>query len=82
MKKDKKYFLKNLSCKISKLKRNNTIEQIRGPLETVNIKTPPNKSPNINGQVSYDEMIPGDSWEELHQSPKSKYVLLAYDILL
>lgn len=32
MKKDKNYFLKNLSCGISKLKQHNCIAQIRGPV--------------------------------------------------
>uniref|UniRef100_A0A7N0RID7 Uncharacterized protein n=1 Tax=Kalanchoe fedtschenkoi TaxID=63787 RepID=A0A7N0RID7_KALFE len=32
MKKDKTYFLKNLSCGISKMKQNNCIAQVRGPI--------------------------------------------------
>ncbi|CAI9102758.1 OLC1v1001078C1 [Oldenlandia corymbosa var. corymbosa] len=71
MKKDKKYFMKNLWCKISKFKRNNTIDLLRGPLGRTDKSTekPSSKSLNSNGQVSYGEMIPEYSWEELYQSP-------------
>ncbi|KAL8528074.1 hypothetical protein ACS0TY_005768 [Phlomoides rotata] len=53
MKKDKQYFLDRLSCGISSMKSNNTIVVIRGP---------------INEHVSYDEMIPSYSWEDLSLS--------------
>ncbi|KAK4476687.1 hypothetical protein RD792_015847 [Penstemon davidsonii] len=57
MKKDKQYFMDRLSCKISSMKSNNTVVQIRGP---------------INEHVTYEEMIPSYSWEEdLSPSPKS-----------
>lgn len=34
MKKDKKYFLEKLSCGISRMKRNNCVELLRGPKVT------------------------------------------------
>ncbi|KAJ7009828.1 hypothetical protein NC653_000514 [Populus alba x Populus x berolinensis] len=34
LKRDKKYFMDNLPCGISRMKRNNTIEQLRGPKST------------------------------------------------
>ncbi|RVW94023.1 Inactive protein kinase [Vitis vinifera] len=49
MKKDKKYFMDKLSCGISRMKRDNTIEELRGPVTTF---------------VSYGEMMHG-SLEEL-----------------
>ncbi|XP_011087372.2 probable serine/threonine-protein kinase PBL5 [Sesamum indicum] len=54
MKKDKQYFMDRLSCRISSIKSNNTVIELRGP---------------INEHVSYDEMIPSYSWEDL--SPPS-----------
>lgn len=56
MKKDKQYFMDRLSCGISSMKSNNTVVQLRGP---------------INEHVSYDEMIPSYSWEDLSPSSKS-----------
>ncbi|KAL7120177.1 hypothetical protein ACP275_02G107000 [Erythranthe tilingii] len=53
MKKHKQYFMDRLSCRISSIKSNNTIVQIREP---------------INVHVSYDEMIPSYSWEDLSPS--------------
>ncbi|KAL3814703.1 hypothetical protein ACJIZ3_015971 [Penstemon smallii] len=53
MKKDKQYFMDRLSCKISCMKSNNTVVQIRGP---------------INEHVTYEEMIPSYSWEDLSPS--------------
>ncbi|KZV43636.1 serine-threonine protein kinase, plant-type [Dorcoceras hygrometricum] len=57
MKKEKQYFMDRLSCGISCMKSNNTVVHLRGP---------------INDHVSYDEMIPCYSWEELSPSPQSK----------
>ncbi|XP_057763650.1 proline-rich receptor-like protein kinase PERK3 [Salvia miltiorrhiza] len=50
MKKEKQYFMDRVSCGISSMKSNNTIVKIRGP---------------INRHVSYDEMIPSYSFEEI-----------------
>ncbi|KAK4427685.1 Proline-rich receptor-like protein kinase PERK12 [Sesamum alatum] len=58
MKKHKQYFMDRLSCRISSIKSNNTIIELRGP---------------INEHVSYDEMIPSYSWEDL--SPPSKSLI-------
>ena len=44
MKKDKKYFMDKLSCGISRMKRDNTIEELTGPVTTF---------------VSYGEMMHG-----------------------
>ncbi|KAK0605361.1 hypothetical protein LWI29_025866 [Acer saccharum] len=56
MKKDKKYFLKRLSCGISRMKRNKSIEQLRGPKSLILQKR--------TVSVSYDEMIPGSPDED------------------
>ncbi|KAJ7960467.1 putative Serine-threonine protein kinase [Quillaja saponaria] len=57
MKKDRKYFLEKLSCGISRMKHNQTIEQLRGPKVTKNSILPKEIESNI--QVAYDEMVPG-----------------------
>ncbi|XP_022856602.1 inactive protein kinase SELMODRAFT_444075-like [Olea europaea var. sylvestris] len=59
LKKDKQYFMDRLLCGISSMKSNNTVVEVRGP---------------IRKHVSYDEMIPSYSWEELSPSQQSKYV--------
>ncbi|KAL0384840.1 UNVERIFIED_CONTAM: hypothetical protein Sradi_2878300 [Sesamum radiatum] len=63
MKKDKQYFMDRLSCRISSIKSNNTVIELRGP---------------INEHVSYDEMIPSYSWEDL--SPPSKSFNFLHEI--
>lgn len=45
MKKDKKYFMDKLACGISRMKRDNTIEELRGPI--------------TNDLVTYGEMMHG-----------------------
>ncbi|KAK2991726.1 hypothetical protein RJ640_004254 [Escallonia rubra] len=74
MKKDKKYFMDKLSCGISRMKRDNTVEQLRGPKDLDNTKVTPEKSTSSPGQVSYGEMIPGSLNEELspQKSPGSQ----------
>ncbi|XP_068663635.1 uncharacterized protein [Aristolochia californica] len=47
VKKDSHYFLENLSCGISRLKRDGSVEQFRGP-----------KTERTRSCISYDEMIP------------------------
>ncbi|XXG50736.1 hypothetical protein AAC387_Pa02g4679 [Persea americana] len=57
MKKDKKYFLDKLSCGISRMKRDDSVEQLRGPKGTGT-----NAMPTVgsrNSPVTYHEMIPG-----------------------
>ena len=64
MKKDKGYFMEKLSCRISRMKRNNCLEEFRGP------------KPKGNFQVTHDKMIPGFPEEEelfsIALSPMSK----------
>ncbi|OMO53372.1 hypothetical protein CCACVL1_28680 [Corchorus capsularis] len=48
IKKDKKIFLEKLSCGISRMKRNNSIELLRGPKMKLNELS-----------VTYDDMMPG-----------------------
>ncbi|XP_075492159.1 putative serine/threonine-protein kinase PBL7 isoform X2 [Primulina tabacum] len=59
MKKDKQYFMDRLSCGISTMKSNNTVVKLRGPID--------------ERHVSYDEMIPSYSWEELYPSPQESF---------
>ncbi|KAI9402145.1 hypothetical protein POPTR_001G224800v4 [Populus trichocarpa] len=61
MKKDRKYFLRKLSCGISRMKRNNSIEQLRGPKDS----TEANQNERVrNICLSYDEIIPGSLEEQ------------------
>ncbi|KAL9368161.1 hypothetical protein Peur_039360 [Populus x canadensis] len=61
MKKDRKHFLRKLSCGISRMKRNNSIEQLRGPKDS----TEANQNERVrNICLSYDEMIPGSLEEQ------------------
>ncbi|XP_024963786.1 serine/threonine-protein kinase CDG1-like [Cynara cardunculus var. scolymus] len=68
MKKDKKYFMDKLTCGILRLKRDNTIEKLRGPITMEDKKLPLGKRTTSNEHVSYGEMIPEMSQEGL--SPK------------
>ncbi|XP_058080009.1 inactive protein kinase SELMODRAFT_444075-like isoform X2 [Magnolia sinica] len=67
MKKDKKYFLEKLSCGISRMKRDDSVEELRGPRDrdTNNMHTVRSR----NSSVTYDEMIPGTPDDET--SPKT-----------
>ncbi|KAL3381604.1 hypothetical protein AABB24_001628, partial [Solanum stoloniferum] len=56
MKKEKKYFMEKLSCGISKLKSDNSIEDVRGPLKLMENT----KVSLTRNTFSYDEMIPGE----------------------
>lgn len=61
MKKDRKYFIENLSCGVSRMKRDNTIEELRGPKGTETTKLAQEKTTTSTGPyVSYGEMIPGE----------------------
>ncbi|XP_059429049.1 uncharacterized protein LOC132162847 [Corylus avellana] len=62
MKKDREYFLEKLSCGISRIKRNNKIEQLRGP----KAKAIDKHSADMirSSQVMYDEMMPGSPEED------------------
>ncbi|VVA27344.1 PREDICTED: inactive kinase [Prunus dulcis] len=75
MKKDKQFFMEKLSCGISRMKRNNSVEQLRGPKPfgrskqvTERRSNPVTKKRSKDRHVKYDEMIPGSPDEEL--SPK------------
>ncbi|KAJ8573045.1 hypothetical protein K7X08_009556 [Anisodus acutangulus] len=73
MKKEKRYFMEKLSCGISKLKSDNSMEDVRGPLTLIkNAKVSLTRS-----RFSYDEMIPGedDSSEELLSSQQNSKVI-------
>ncbi|XP_050232724.1 probable serine/threonine-protein kinase PBL5 [Mercurialis annua] len=59
MKRDKKYFLDKLQCGVSRIKRDNTVETLRGAKARVIIISPPEKSLQTKSVVRYDEMIPG-----------------------
>ncbi|KAK1294771.1 hypothetical protein QJS10_CPA16g01237 [Acorus calamus] len=54
MKKDKKYFMENLSCGISRMKSNNTIENLKEPRGKI-----PTSNERMRGSITYSEMIPG-----------------------
>ncbi|CAL1377123.1 unnamed protein product [Linum trigynum] len=62
MKKDKTYFTEKLSCGISRIKRNNTIEELRQPKPRMVPRKSAEKGSDqdkAGQQVTYDEMIPG-----------------------
>ncbi|XP_016482838.2 uncharacterized protein LOC107803604 isoform X2 [Nicotiana tabacum] len=72
MKKEKRYFMEKLSCGISKLRSDNSIEDVRVPLTLMeNTKVSLTRS-----KFSYDEMIPGDddSSDELTLQKDSKVI--------
>ncbi|XP_077248949.1 uncharacterized protein LOC143888424 isoform X2 [Tasmannia lanceolata] len=70
MKKEKKYFLEKLSCGISRMKRNNSVEKLRGPKTSENNTM--NNDVSWSSFVTYDEMLPGtpDDLFSLEFSPK------------
>ncbi|KAG6601086.1 Proline-rich receptor-like protein kinase PERK3, partial [Cucurbita argyrosperma subsp. sororia] len=75
MKRDRKFFLKNLSCKISRMKKNNTVVELRGKLgmeygreEEEEEKELAKASPSH--QFSYAEMIPGSPHPTQTSPPK------------
>ncbi|XP_026391946.1 receptor-like serine/threonine-protein kinase At3g01300 isoform X1 [Papaver somniferum] len=57
MKKDKKYFTERLSCGIYRMKRDNNVEKLRGPVVRGHHKAYTEGSETSN--VTYDEMVPG-----------------------
>lgn len=68
--------MEKLPCGISRMKRNNSFEQLRGPKAIEISKTVAQKrskqipKKRIKEHVKYDEMIPGSPDEE--RSPRSK----------
>ena len=57
MKKDKKYFMERLSCGISRMKSNNSVELLRGPKSIQ--KNGENSKGNQSRHVKNYEMLPG-----------------------
>ncbi|XP_044462517.1 systemin receptor SR160-like isoform X2 [Mangifera indica] len=58
IKKDKRYFLEKLSCRISRVKRDNSVEELRGAIPKSG-KTESQDEKGSNAHlVTYDEMIP------------------------
>ncbi|CAM8970855.1 unnamed protein product [Rhodiola kirilowii] len=91
MKRDKRYFMEELPiCRISRLKRDNTIEEIRGIKDTTKnvtygemIPGTPVESPerilanverSLATNVSYGEMVPGTSDNSSDSKTKSNFV--------
>nr|GFA31233.1 inactive protein kinase SELMODRAFT_444075-like [Tanacetum cinerariifolium] len=58
MKKDKKYFMDKLTCGILRMKRDNTIEKLRGPIIREDKNLQSGKRTKSSEHVSYGEMIP------------------------
>ena len=59
MKKDKKYYLEKLSCGISRMKRDNNVEILRGPKAKATGTNKFTTERSHTFQVTYDEMLPG-----------------------
>ncbi|KAJ0979069.1 hypothetical protein J5N97_014543 [Dioscorea zingiberensis] len=57
MKKDKTYFMERLSCGISRMKRNNNVQLLRGPVATQEKAEPPTKAIQ-SSNIRYNEMLP------------------------
>ncbi|KAL4563577.1 hypothetical protein LXL04_027620 [Taraxacum kok-saghyz] len=65
MKKDRKYFMENLTCGILRMKRDNRVEKLRGPIIMEDKKLRSLRRTSSNEHVSYGEMIPVMSKREL-----------------
>ncbi|XP_057484672.1 probable serine/threonine-protein kinase PBL18 [Actinidia eriantha] len=59
MKKDKKYYLEKLSCGISRMKRDNNVEILRGPKAKATGTNKFTRERIHTFQVTYEEMLPG-----------------------
>ncbi|XWS74620.1 hypothetical protein CRYUN_Cryun01aG0014300 [Craigia yunnanensis] len=66
MKNDQKYFVENLSCNIVRMKKDNNVEELRGPNVRDNYKPPAARKSN----VTYAEMIPATSPSEVQSRRK------------
>lgn len=74
MKQDKKYFMEKLSCGISRMKRDNSVQFLRGPKAMVVVDSRPlytERSSSGVVHVTYNEMVQGCTNE---LSPNSKYI--------
>ncbi|KAL5568384.1 hypothetical protein UlMin_024959 [Ulmus minor] len=76
MKRDKKFFMDGLSCRICRIKSNNSIEELRGP-KGIGSSKPPTESSmkssnegNTNDYFKYDDMIPGSPPKGKHSHHK------------
>ncbi|XP_022956548.1 probable serine/threonine-protein kinase PBL4 isoform X1 [Cucurbita moschata] len=72
-KRDRKFFLKNLSCKISRMKKNNTVAELRGKLGMEYGREEEEKElakASPSHQFSYAEMIPGSPHPTQTSPPK------------
>ncbi|KAM0071970.1 putative protein kinase RLK-Pelle-PERK-2 family [Helianthus debilis subsp. tardiflorus] len=65
MKKDRKYFMEKLKCGILRMKKDETIEKLRGPIMNDEKKQRLVKRTISSDHVSYGEMIPVMSKQEL-----------------
>uniref|UniRef100_A0A9I9D1W0 Protein kinase domain-containing protein n=1 Tax=Cucumis melo TaxID=3656 RepID=A0A9I9D1W0_CUCME len=84
MKRERKFFLKRLSCKISRMKGDNTVHELRGKLgvgigsneeekDLSTTPTSPNYFPKTSpSQFSYAEMIPGSPQLQLSSTKKGE----------
>lgn len=75
MKQNKKYFMEKLSCGISRMKSDNSVQLLRGPKAMgVGDSTPSNTESSSAGvvHVPYNEMVQGSSDEE--RPPNSRYI--------
>ncbi|KAK9056000.1 hypothetical protein SSX86_027087 [Deinandra increscens subsp. villosa] len=70
MKKDRKYFMEKLTCGILRMKRDNTIEKLRGPITIDDNKQKVVKRTISSEHFSYGEMIPVMSSKQ-EVSPKN-----------
>ncbi|WRX12335.1 Protein kinase domain - like 10 [Theobroma cacao] len=70
LKNDQRYFLENLSCNIVRMKKDNNVEELRGPNVRDNYKAPAARKSN----VTYAEMIPATSPCKVQTPRKSQRV--------
>lgn len=90
MKKERKFFLKRLSCKISRMKGDNTVHELRGKLGVGIGSTEEDKDLSISltslnyfpktspSQFSYAEMIPGSPQHQLSSTSNSLSSFLSF----
>ncbi|OMO62860.1 hypothetical protein COLO4_32861 [Corchorus olitorius] len=69
LKSDQRFFIENLTCNIVRMKKDNTVEELRGPnVREINKINPAPRRSN----VSYAEMIPETSLSEVKTPRKSR----------
>ncbi|KAJ6961567.1 hypothetical protein NC652_000487 [Populus alba x Populus x berolinensis] len=77
MKRDEKYFMDNLPCGISRMKRNNSIEQLRGPKST-NVTSETKVKSKGEDKIKVDEKDKGKGVEKDEQEEEN----VPYDEML